>query len=194
MPLHILTQQRPLQFRTQQVAQDIRDAVSVTFEGWDMSVSVHELVYNPQSADEMSRQLGCFEVSLIWQVGSLSVPLVSLPFPRSPFSGKAGLLSSPFPPCPLSLNARVWAYSQRCSNSPVIDSISLSQVDGEARSALLHSKTRKSSFPDIFQLLSHLLCLLSNRQKGHNDPVYSGGGQSSHMAEATDAAEERKGG
>ena len=87
--------------RYRELAADLRDAVAVTFEGWNVSVGLHELAYHQHSADERARQLGCFEVTLLWSSGS------------------------------------------------------------EARSALLHSKVRTRAFPDIFDLLSNLLQILS---------------------------------
>ncbi len=50
-------------------------------------------------------------------------------------------------------------------------------VQSEARTALLHSKARSHTFPDVFQLLSGLLKLLSSRERGSN-----GGGSGSKGA------------
>jgi hypothetical protein len=50
-------------------------------------------------------------------------------------------------------------------------------VESEARTALLHSKARSHTFPDVFELLSGLLKLLSSRGRGSN-----GGGSGSEGA------------
>ena len=94
-------------------AAELRDAIGVTFEGWNVQVTVSEVMHNPESADAKAHVLGSFEVSLHW-----------------------------------------W-------------------VQSEARTALLHSKARTHTFPDVFDLLSGLLKVLSSRGGG------GGGGSSS---------------